>query len=147
MATSISNTVQTEDTRTVTALMIFTVVFALIGNEIKSNSSTDKAAADGITASGRIIVGGAVATTLLALISHAGQPGRQIALSLSTVTCVTAMLVYGAPVWDALSRAVGGNAPATTPTAGTSGATTTTPTNPTTATAGAATAEALAEAA
>jgi hypothetical protein len=108
--------------------MVFTVVFALIGNEIEhingdSPPATGKST-DGVTSAGRIIIGGTIAATLLTLLSHAGPPGRQAAFGLATITFVTATLVYGGPVWNALASTVG-NAPGGIPT------TSTTPTTPT----------------
>lgn len=127
-----SLTTNEADTRTITALMIIVIVFSLIGNEIEhveSTGSPTKSGNNGLTTSGRIIVGGAIATTLLVLMSHAGRPGRQFSLALATVAFATSTLVYGGPVWRSISSALSSSA-------GSKGTTSTTPTKPTTPTAG-----------
>lgn len=147
MATT--TTTDSENTRTLAALMVFTVVFALLGNEIKTLNPKIAAgqkavaevngsftlmgtpappASNGISNAGRIIIGGAIATSLLVLLSHAGPPGQRAAMGLATITFVTTTLVYGGPVWDTLRNAVGSNA-------GAQPTSSTTPTTPTTGTA------------
>lgn len=118
-----STITEPEGARTVTALMIFTVIFALIGNEINHRTESGSHQTEGaITSSGRILLGGFVATTLLVLATHAGEAGRELGVGLSVVAFATATLVYGKPVWDAMNSAFGskpttglGTAP-TTPT-------------------------------
>ncbi len=136
---SSSKVLTTEGAPTVVALMGVTVVFALIGNELDILAGTTKPGKPGggnvITAGGKIIVGGFVATTLLVLLTHAGEVGRQTALGLALVTMVTTTLVYGGPVWLAMNNAFGssGSTPTTpnaipSPTAPTGNTSTTNPT-------------------
>lgn len=130
-----------EDTRTITALMVTAVVFSLIGHEIKSIGGAAKGqnqpnGKDPITTGGRIIVGGAVATTLLLLLAHAGEGGKDFAFALAIVTFATTTLVYGGPVWLSISGALSGT-PGDQPTASTASTTPTQPTHGTIATASA----------
>lgn len=122
------------DTRLIVALIGTATGFALIGHEIQQVSGAPPAQGNVQTANkvlstgGRIILGGFAAAALLALLSHAGEAGRQFSVGLAVITAATSMLVYGGPVWSALGRAVG-NAPGAQPT---------TPTRSTTPTQGAA---------
>jgi hypothetical protein len=113
--------------------MAFTVIFALIGNEIKTlgadagqpKESDPTVAGDVLTAGGRIILGGMVATSLLVLLTHAGNAGRQFAVGLAAVAMASSTLVYGGPVWSAMGTTFGSQ-----PTGGTSSTTPTAPTTP-----------------
>jgi hypothetical protein len=102
----------TNNARTVAGLMGIAVLFSLIGNEVKAsanpNSVQGKSPDIGVTTSARIIIGGFIAAGILVGISGAGEAGRKFAVGLATVSAVTATLVYGGPVWNALSGIVGG---------------------------------------
>lgn len=124
----------TNSARTVTGLMTLSVLFALVGNEIQIAGATTPtqgqtgfgAVAPGVTvtSTGRavgknkfangmdkgatIIVGGFIAAALLVALTGAGEAGRKFAVGLAVVTTATSLLVYGAPVWNALAGAVGG---------------------------------------
>jgi len=104
-------TTSTEGGHLVVALMFFTVLFALVGEDIKGNISPGQGSTSGISADitkgGRIIVGGFIATSLLVLATHAGEPGRQLGVGLAIVAFVTAAFVEGKPVWDAIDKVVG----------------------------------------
>jgi hypothetical protein len=117
--------------------MGITVLFSLIGNELKNTPSTP--GADKLTTGGKIILGGAVATTALTLLSHAGNAGRQFSVGLASVAMVTSTLVYGGPVWTALSKLFGskptGSTGGTVGTVGSDVSLATGVTDPTTATA------------
>lgn len=110
-----SSTTRTEATQgsgTIVALMGITVLFALIGNEVKNLEGTPSegnatVAGTVVTSGGKILIGGTVATALLALLTHAGNGGRQFAVGLALVSMTTATLVYGGPVWDALNKTFG----------------------------------------
>lgn len=125
------------DTRLIVALVGAATGFALISHEIQQVSGTSVAGAPkptsthALSTGGRIILGGFAATALLALLSHAGDPGRQLAVGLAVITAATSLLVYGGPVWKALANVVG-NQPGAQPTRPTK------PTQPTSATKGAA---------
>ena len=135
--TSTSKSSSTQGSRTIVGLMFFATSFALIGNELE-----DKAGSP-ITSGSKIILGGIVATSLLTLVSHAGDTGRQFAVGVALVTPATSLLVFGGTpgnpgqVWKKLGAVVG-TTKATTPTASTAA---TTPTK------GTATAVALTQAA
>lgn len=130
----------------VVGLMGTTIVFSVIGAELKAfaggpgNTLTGlhngqpgtpgTGAGAGATGAVKIIIGGTVATVLLVGLTHAGAPGRQFAVGLALVSMVTATLVYGGPVWLALNRMFN-----VTPTMGTGNTAGTTPTTPGTNTA------------
>jgi hypothetical protein len=130
--------------RTIFALMFFAIGFSLLGNEIKvvhaaSTPASQKAhgnpvnsvvdaGAKGVTVSGRIILGGFVATALLVMLSHAGNPGREWAVGLATVTTIASATVspYAMPVWSELSHLFGSTPTGTTGSTGTASPTHTT---------------------
>lgn len=154
---AITQTTDAPGGRTIFALMFFAVGFSLLGNEIKVAQAAKpytgdgpanplatgpSAVAGGITTAGRIILGGFFATTLLIMLSHAGNPGREWAVGLAGVTMVAAVFVYGGPVWSEANKLFGSTP--TTPLASTSataptGTTTTTHTTGTTVQTGATT--------
>jgi hypothetical protein len=122
--------------RTIITLMTFAVLFALAGVEIERLSKAVTSPSVGtvastVTGGPRIILGGTVATVALVLLSHAGEPGREFAVGLALITFLSSALIYGAPVWSALSNAIGTRASGpgtgnTSPTAPTTGTATTT---------------------
>jgi hypothetical protein len=118
-----SRTTTTAPGRTIFGLMIFTVVFSLIGEEIGQGQGKKETVPPLL-----IIFGGTVATSLLTLLSHAGEAGEEFSVGVATVAFVTSALVYGKPVWDAANTAFGskptGGTAATTPTKGTVATTT-----------------------
>ena len=119
--------------RTIVGLMGTTVVFSLIGNEVShaegvSTGNATSIIAGGVTEGGKIILGGFAATAALVLISNAGDAGNAFAVGLATVAALTAALVYGGPVWRALSAILG-----STPSKASTPAKPTKPTTPTTA--------------
>lgn len=120
-----SRTVANAPGRMIFGLMTFTMAFSLIGGELEKNQGKPQTV-NPIT----IIVGGTIATSLLTLISHAGEPGERLGVGLATVAFVTAALVYGKPVWDAANNAFGSKPTprltATTPSTPTTGVTATT---------------------
>jgi hypothetical protein len=113
--------------RLIFGLMIFTVAFSVVGGEIEQ-ANGKKPTLNPLL----IIFGGTMATSLLTLISHAGQAGETFATGVALVTFTTASLVYGRPVWDAANKAFGSK-----PTAPVAAATPTTPTTTPTQTAAA----------
>lgn len=118
MATT--NTQPTSNARTVAGLMGITVLFALLGNEIQiANGDKPAKLTNGLDKGATIIIGGFVAAGILTATSGAGEAGRKFSVGLATVSAVTAALVYGAPVWQAVNGIVGGKA--TTPSGGTAG--------------------------
>lgn len=115
-----SRTTITAPGRLILGLMVFTITFSLVGGEIeKSGGKTPTV--NPFT----IIFGGTVATSLLTLISHAGEAGERFSVGLATVAFVTSALVYGKPVWDAANGAFGSHptkpVAATTPSTPTTG--------------------------
>jgi hypothetical protein len=116
-----TRTTVTAPGRLILGLMVFTITFSLIGTEIEK-AQNKPASVNPFT----IIFGGTVATSLLTLISHAGEAGERFSVGLATVAFITSALVYGKPVWDAANGAFGSKP--TTPLA------TTTPSTPSTST-------------
>lgn len=114
MADSSTRTSKPADT--VFALMAFTVVFSLLGHELKAVgavvSSKGLGPATGLTTGGRIIAGGFIATSLLTLLTHAGEGGQKVAVGLAWTTFLTATLVEGGIVWTGISNVLGGKAAA-----------------------------------
>lgn len=105
---TVSKLTSDQGSRTVFGLMAFAVLFSLIGNEIKVAQGQSKdQLSSGVTVAGRIIIGGFFATSILVLLSHAGDEGRQVATGLAAVTTLTATLVYGGPVWDSANKLFG----------------------------------------
>lgn len=120
---STSRTINTAPARMILGLMVFTMVIALVGGELEKNQGSKKTIAPF-----DIIFGGTVATSLLTLLAHAGEPGEKLAVGLAAVAFTGSALVYGKPVWDRLNQQfgtsptppIGGTsptAPTTTPTA------------------------------
>ncbi len=104
---AITQTTDAPGGRTIFALMFFAIGFSLLGNEIKVAQAAKTpvaGTATGMTTSGRIILGGFFATTLLIMLSHAGNPGREWAVGLAGVTMVAAVFVEGKPVWDEFNK-------------------------------------------
>jgi hypothetical protein len=87
------------NSRIIFALMGFAVAFSLVGNEVKAVTTPKTGSTGVVTVAGKIVLGGFFATSLLVLISHAGDPGRQIGVGLATVAALSSSLVYGGPVW------------------------------------------------
>jgi hypothetical protein len=103
-----SRTFNTAPGRMIFGLMFFTMVFSLVGTELQKGQGQKPPVNPFL-----IIFGGTMATSLLTLISHAGEPGERVGVGLATVAFVTSTLVYGKPVWDAANKALGSKA--TTP--------------------------------
>jgi hypothetical protein len=119
---------------TIAGLMAWSVMFALVGNEItvtKTGSATAKITSP-ITEGGKIILGGTLGTAFLLMISHAGSGGQQLATGLALLTAVSSMVVWGKPVFSEMSNLFGTTKPTaplttttlnTSPTPATTGAT------------------------
>ena len=99
-----------------------TVLFGVIGAEVKVAQNQKGGMTEAATAPSKVLLGGVVATALLTGISHFGDAGRQFAVGLALVTMATATLVYGGPVWEAANNKFG-----STPTKDSAGTTPTTP--------------------
>lgn len=102
------------------ALMAATVVFSLLGNEVEASKNKTNP----VGSSGRILLGGAIAGTILIGISNMGDPGAELGQGLAIVAAATSVLVYGGPVWTLLGGLFGSTAP-------TSSTISTVPTTPT----------------
>lgn len=113
-----SRTTITAPGRIIFGLMTFTVIFSLVGEEISTGQGNKPTVNPFI-----IIFGGTVATSLLTLISHAGEGGENFATGLALIAFLSSSLVYGKPVWDAANKAFGSTPTtpiaASTPTTGT----------------------------
>jgi hypothetical protein len=119
---SSSRIVDTESGRLIFGLMFFATGFSLVGIELTEHQGAGKLVLSGP----QVILGGFTGATILTLLSHAGEGGRQFAVGLATVTMVSSVLVFGAPVWKGLSNLLGSKpttplaeSSATTPTHGT----------------------------
>lgn len=97
-----SRTTITAPGRIIFGLMTFTVVFSLVGEEISTGQGNKPTVNPFL-----IIFGGTVATSLLTLISHAGEGGEDFATGLALIAFLSSSLVYGKPVWDALNKSFG----------------------------------------
>ena len=106
-ATSSARTRSQADSRLIVGLMGFTVLFSTIGAEIRVAKTPATGIGGVATGPAKILLGGVVATALLTLLSHAGDPGREFAIGLALVSMATATLVYGAPVWDSANNLFG----------------------------------------
>jgi hypothetical protein len=129
-STADSTTKVSPDARLIFGLMLWTGAFALVGHELKTTSAASSVKTD-TTTGPKIILGVFAATAILTMVSHAGDAGRQFAVGLATIAAVSSSLVFGAPVWKALSGVLATQGPggvASTPTGST------TPTVPTTGT-------------
>jgi hypothetical protein len=123
-----SVTSPTNSARTVAGLMAFAVLFSLAGNEIDILTG-NKPNPYGLGAYDRgvvIILGGFTGAALLVALTGAGESGRKFGVGLAGVTAASSLLVYGGPVWRALSTVVGGK-----PTGATKATGATKPTAPT----------------
>jgi hypothetical protein len=123
----------TNASRRIVTLMGFAVIFSVIGAEIKAanpakNSpqpSGSSSASSFLSAPAKIILGGTIAAALLSFLAEAGQAGEEYAVGLAAVAAGTAMLVNGAPVWQALNTVFNSKPTGST---GTTGTTSPTPT-------------------
>ena len=132
MAVSIVES-QSADTRTIVGLIGFSVIFAIAGQQLAAVQGPQLLSAKPApnklaTTGGKTIIGGFAAATILSLLAHAGTPGREFAVGLAVITCVTSVLVFGSPVWEEVAALVGHP---TKPAAPTGNTTPTNPTNPT----------------
>lgn len=128
MATTTTN--PTNSARSVAGLMGFAVLFSLIGNEVSVAQGNKPAKlANGLDKGATIIIGGFVAAALLTALTGAGEAGRKFAVGLAGVTLATSALVYGGPVWHAISVAVGAAGASSTPTGNTASTKPTAPTH------------------
>lgn len=98
--------------RVIVGTMAFAVVFTLLGLELKAAKG---GAAKGKVTPVTVIIGGGVATIVLLVVSHAGDPGAELAEGLAVVTVVASVLGSGGPVWEWVSKLVGAH-PAAAPT-------------------------------
>lgn len=145
MDNAVSRTINTAPARMIGGLMIFTMAFSIIGQEIKSTPNKPGETGFGVVKPGvqvnalgqvdgrgpfLVIVGGTIAWSLLALLSHAGEAGEKLGVGLAAVAFTTAVLVNGKPVWDRANQAFGSTPTtplqATTPSTRTVGAAATT---------------------
>jgi hypothetical protein len=105
------------------------IIFSVIGAEINPKASV---AGKAFSEPFLIIGGGTIAAVILSLIADAGNTGRQFAVGIAGLACVTSVLVNGAPVWKAINGFIGGTPTGSTgATKPTSGQTTAAPTAPT----------------
>jgi hypothetical protein len=123
---SISLSTPKAGNKTIFGFMAFAVIFSVVGAEIKR---VEKAQASALTEPVTIFLGGTVAAAILTLLSDTGDTGREVAVGIAGLALVTAALVNGKPVWDALNHLLGSTP--TTPSGQTTAGQGTTPTAPT----------------
>lgn len=97
------------DQRQIVAFMAFAVVFGLVGHTIKT-ASTSSSGIGG--ADVKIVLGGAVGTVLLVLLSEAGEGGETFAKGLAGLTLVASVLINGSPVFKKISTITSKSTPA-----------------------------------
>lgn len=85
--------------RRIAAFMFFAVVFALIGHQVRAKTVANP------VGDVRIILGGTIGTVLLALLSELGDQASAFAVGLSEVTLLSSVLINGAEVFPAISKA------------------------------------------
>lgn len=128
MATTVTS--PTNSARSVAGLMGFAVLFSLIGNEVDvAQGNASNKLSNGLDKGATIIIGGFVAAALLTALTGAGETGRKFAVGLAGVTLATSALVYGGPVWRAISAVVGSPGASSRPTADTAPTANTAPTH------------------
>lgn len=125
--TSSSETTVKAAKRTITGLMVFGGIFAVIGNEIRAAEAPGVAHKGYVTEPAKIFLGVTAGGTLLLLLANAGKPGRELATGLAVLTFLSSTLVFGGPVWDWLGGLFR-NQPGGSPTGSTSSTLATTPT-------------------
>jgi hypothetical protein len=106
------------DQRQIVAFMTFAVLFGLVGHTIKVKNNQNTGAGADV----KILLGGALGTVLLVLLSEAGSGGDQFAKGLAVITLVSSVLVNGTGVFGGISKLTAKTAPTpqlvTTPKAG-----------------------------
>ena len=88
------------DQRQIVALMSFAVLFSLIGHTIKVKNQPNTGAGADV----KIILGGGLATVLLALLAEAGDPGDKLAKGLAVIALVSSILINGASVFGGVNK-------------------------------------------
>lgn len=107
-STKVKNTiVDDQGSRLIFGLMAFAVGFSLLGNELKAVTQPQTGTSGVVTTAGKIILGGFFATSILVLVSHAGDPGRQVGVGLATVAVLSSTLINGKAVWDGANKLFG----------------------------------------
>lgn len=99
---AVSRTINTAPARMILGLMVFTMAFSLVGGELEKGQGKTPAVSPFT-----ILFGGTVATSLLTLLTHAGEAGEKFGVGLATVAFTGSALVYGKPVWDKLNSVYG----------------------------------------
>lgn len=95
----------------VVGFMAFAVVFGLIGETIKLSPTTTSGPPVG-GGDVKIIIGGAIGTVLLVLLSEAGSGGETLAKGLAALTMVASILINGGPVFQKISTMTAKGTPA-----------------------------------
>ena len=99
------------DQRAIVGFMGAAVVFALIGDVVKSKT---KSVPSGSYV--KIIIGGTLGAGLLSLLAEAGSGGAEFAKGLAAITLVASVLLNGTVVFSGVSKVTGTLKPTTTTT-------------------------------
>jgi hypothetical protein len=110
-----------EAARRIVGLMGITVVFALISDEIavvsgKRTTTIVPGPAGPVPVSTngvRIVIGGAVATAILLVLTEVGDDATELAQGLALTAMVATLFIKGAPVWNLITRVQSGTVPLT----------------------------------
>ena len=110
----------TNASRKIVGLMSFSVIFTVVGISIRRNSD---ASYEPRFSDARVILGGTIGAALLSFLAETGPAGQQLGVGLAGITCATAVLVNGGPVWAGINGLFGskptGSTGQTAPTGGT----------------------------
>ena len=98
------------DQKQIAALMTFAVLFGVIGHTIKVKNNQNTGAGADV----KIILGGAIGTVLLVLLSEAGGGGEQLAKGLAVLTLISSLLINGTGVFSGVSKLTAKTAPTPT---------------------------------
>lgn len=85
------------DQRQIAVMMVFAVVFALVGKATKG-------AKDQIGGDAKIILGGTLAIVLLELLAEAAPVASSFAKGLAGITLLSSVLINGEPVFNAINK-------------------------------------------
>lgn len=96
---------QGQDARLIATLMAATVSLALIGHTFEAKKGQSKL--NPKVGDAQILLGGAVAATLLVLIDQAGEPGAALAKGLAVLALLAALGLYATPALKAIDNVTG----------------------------------------
>jgi hypothetical protein len=93
-----------QDSRTIFYVMLFTTGIALAGHTFEVNHKTKRSRLDPNLGDMQILLGFAIATTMLVFLANAGKSGAVLGKGLAWIALITSVGVYGAPVAEAITH-------------------------------------------